>query len=439
MSRSPLLFTGLNSGTASYGRIVGAEGVCFELADGRRLIDASNTAGPLGHRHPEIVEAVRGAATAPVINEGWPWPEREDAARELLETAFAGEADWVGAVRFFLSGSEANDLALSLAQALTGRRTLATRERAYHGMTGLARDMTVQPHWHGGLSAHAGGVRPAPRAVPVVQLPAPQGSRFGGVASEQTVAERLAGAADLLADAAAVIVDYTQGGVYHDAEYQDTVAAAAREAGALWIADEVVTGFGRSGGWFAFQKGESRPDIVTLGKPLAAGAAPAGAVVVSRDVVERLEGQSWQTYSTFRGHPLMVAAVRAHLRVLERDGLVHRASEVDALLERRLGELAGAHPSVARVGGHGMHWTLELHGPDWREWRGDTDEDPIATRVAARAAEAGALIGTSGEQTSLFLAPPLIIGDDELERLLDALDHGLAVADAELEASPIAR
>ena len=432
MSRSPLLFTGLNSGTASYGRIVGAEGVRFKLDDGRTLIDASNTAGSLGHGHPEIVAAVREAADAPVINEGWPWPAREEAARELLDVAFAGETEWIGAVRFFLSGSEANDLALSLAQTLTGRTTLATRERAYHGMTGLARDMTVQPQWHGGLSAHDGGVRPAPRAFPVVQLPAPQGARIGGTPPTETVAQRLSGAAEQLSDAAAVIVDYTQGGVYHDAEYQDTLAAAARAAGALWIADEVVTGFGRSGGWFAFQKGQSRPDIVTLGKPLAAGGAPAGAVVLSRELVERLDGHSWQTYSTFRGHPLMVAAVRAHLRVLEREGLVSRAHEGDALLERRLREIAGAHPSVARVDGCGMHWTVELHGPDWREWHADTAEDPIATRVAARAAEAGALIGTSGERTSLFLAPPLIISDEDLEQLLDALDQGLAVADSDL-------
>src|SRR3954453_13876094 len=102
---SRLLSTGLNSGKVGYGRIVGAEGAYFILDDGTRLLDGSNTAGPLGHRHPEIVAGVRAAAGAPTINEGWLWPEREEAARELVETAFAGEHSWVGAVRFFLSGS----------------------------------------------------------------------------------------------------------------------------------------------------------------------------------------------------------------------------------------------------------------------------------------------------------------------------------------------
>jgi len=426
---TPLLSTGLNSGKAGYGRIVGGEGAYFVLDDGTRLLDASNTAGPLGHGHPEIVEAVRRAATAPAINEGWLWPEREQAARDLLEIAFGEEESWVGGVRFFLSGSEANDLALSLAQALTGREVLATRERAYHGMTGLAREMTVQPHWHGGLSSRRGGTRPAPRLAPVVQLPSPLGARIGAPTWTPMPPLSVELTADRLRDAAAVIVDYSQGGVYHDAAYQDATAAGARQAGALWIADEVVTGLGRHGSWFAFQGGASRPDIVTLGKPLAGGGAPGGAVVVSHEILDELEDSSWQTYSTFRGHPLTVAAVRAYLRIVERDALLERVARLDAVLERLLREVAAAQPSIARVDGRGLHWTVELGGPDWRKWRADTGDDPVASRVSTKALEAGVLIGTSGEETSLFLAPPLTVTETELERMAAALDHGLAAAD----------
>jgi 4-aminobutyrate aminotransferase-like enzyme len=127
----------------------------------------------------------------------------------------------------------------------------------------------------------------------------------------------------------------------------------------------------------------------------------------------------------------MMPAIRAHLRVSAREGLPERARELDALLERRLAAIAEDHPSVTRVDGRGLHWTIELHGPDWRDWRGEEPE-PLASRVAAQALHAGALIATSGEQTSLFLAPPLIIGEEELGRVLDALDHGLEVSDAEL-------
>ena len=93
-----------------------------------------------------------------------------------------------------------------------------------------------------------------------------------------------------------------------------------------------------------------------------------------------------------------------------------------------MGRLAAAHPGVARIDGRALHWTIELHGPDWREWEG-RDPDPLASRVAARTLEAGALIATSGEQTSLFIAPPLIVEEEELEKILEAVDHGLALAD----------
>ena len=427
---SRLLRTGLNAGDSAPPTVVGGEGVYFHLQDGRKLIDGSNTGGGLGHRHPKMVEAIRAAADTPVVNEGWTWVGRDKAADDLIATAFAGE-DWVGGVRFCISGSEANDMALSLCQALTQKSALATRERAYHGIVGLSRSMTVQPHWHGGLALHAGGSRlPAPMA-PVKVLPAPDGAIYGALPDNRPTAERLADAPSVLKDTAATIIDYTQGGNYYDAVYQDEVARHAAAAESIWIADEVVTGAGRAGRWFAFQGAESRPDIVTMGKSLGGGAAAVAAVVVSKRIVERLKGSSWQNYGTLRGHPISMAAVSAYLKVVTDEDILARVRAMEAFFRKRLLEIARNHPSVSRVAGQGMHWTVELHGPDWRDWAGDTTENPIASRVAALAMKAGAVIGTSGEQTSLFLAPPLIISEADAERLLAALDHGLALADQE--------
>lgn len=411
--------------------VVGGEGVYFYLSDGRKLIDGSNTGGGLGHRHPAMVEAIRRAADTPVVNEGWTWVGRERAADDLMATAFRGEEDWVGAVRFCISGSEANDMALSLCQALTQRSALATRERAYHGITGLSRSMTVQPQWHGGLAVHAGGSKlPAPMA-PVRILPAPDGAIYGGPVTNTPPSGYLADATRLLSDTAATIIDYTQGGIYYDGAYQDEVARHARQAGSYWIADEVVTGAGRAGRWFAFQGAQSRPDLVTLGKSLGGGAAAVAAVVVSKDIVERLKGTSWQNYGTLRGHPISMAAVSAYLKVVSQEKILEHVKSLEKLFTRRLLAIAQKHPSVQRVAGQGLHWTVELHGPDWRTWHADTTEVPIASRVAERALEAGAVIGTSGEQTSLFLAPPLVISEQEATLLLDALDHGLDIADRE--------
>lgn len=430
MPAGRLLSTSLTAGSDAVPDVVGGEGVYFELADGRRVIDASNTAAPLGHAHPEIIAAIKGAASAPAVNEGWGWKERELAAEALVGTALAGE-DWVGAVRFFISASEANDVGMALAQALTGRPALATRERAYHGGLGLAREMTVQPQWHGGLSSQD-GIKPAPRLADVRILPAPSGARITGQPDPTAGDDWQERAAADLAESAAVLLDYSQGGVYHTPAYQDQVAALARDAGTIWIADETVTGFGRVGGWFQFQHGESRPDMISMGKCLAAGGSAAGALVLSQDLVDRLDGTTWQTYSSYRGHPLQVATVRAHIEVSAREGLYRRAEELDPVLERGLAEIAERHPAVRRIDGRGLHWTVELHGPDWREWRGE-DAEPLASRIAARALDAGVLFATSGEQTSIFIAPPLIVSEEEIEEILEALDHSLELADSEFE------
>jgi 4-aminobutyrate aminotransferase-like enzyme len=242
----------------------------------------------------------------------------------------------------------------------------------------------------------------------------------------------LDGAAAELSDIAAVLIDYSQGGIYHQPGYQDRLAELARDAGALWIADETVTGLGRVGQWFQFQAGESRPDVVTLGKGLAAGGAPAGAAVISRELLERIEEAGWQSYSSYRAHPIECAAIEAHIRVSARAGLWRRALDFDELLAREMRRLADVHPGISRIDGRGLHWTIEFHGPDWRQWEAH-DPDPLASRIAARTLEAGVMIATSGEQTSLFIAPPLIVEEPELMRILAALDHGLALADAELE------
>jgi 4-aminobutyrate aminotransferase-like enzyme len=388
--------------------ILGAAGVWCRLADGRQVIDASNTAAPLGHGHADLVTAVRGASGSPAAGEGWVWPGRQRAAEDLLSYAFRGEESWVGAVRFFGSASEANDRALSLAQALTGRGALVTRERA-----------------------HYGGRRPAPHLAEMRELPRPRcgvhSPHPGGGPCDCLPADL----ASTLADAAAVIIDYSQGGVYPAPAYQDLLARAAREAGALWVADEVVTGLGRQGRWMTFQRGAARPDLVTLGQGLAGGAAPAAAVVLSQRVTGMLEDQLSQSCSTLRGgHPVSVAAVSATLRRIDQDGLVERADSLDAVMRTRLTQIGSHHPSVRSVDGLGLHWTVELHGGGWRDSPADTSEITPAQRVLAAALDQGVLLAAGADEMSVFIAPPLIVSDAETDTILNALDHALGAADA---------
>jgi 4-aminobutyrate aminotransferase-like enzyme len=429
----PVLSTRLGVGGIE---VAGAAGVWFRLADGRRVIDASNTAAPLGHCHPDLVAVVRGASGSPAISEGWNWAGRQRAADDLLQHVFPGEESWIGAVRFCTSASEANDLALGLAQVLTGRAPLVTRERAYLGTVGLSREVTTQPQWHGGLSSAGGVSRPVPRLADVRRLPPPNCGVRSPCTSDGRCRCLPGDLASTLEGAAAAIMEYSQGGVYPAPAYQDELARAAREAGALWIADEAVTGLGRQGRWLTAQRGQSRPDIITLGKGLAGGVTPAAAIILSQRVAGWLEGQRWLSYSTFRGHPLTVAAISATVRRIDREGLVERADSLDEVLRRRLTEIAAAHPSVRRVVGLGLHWTLELHGGDWRNWQADSGAPTPADRLLAAALDAGVLFSTNADESSLCLAPPLIVSDGELETILTALDRGLSVADKVLPRKP---
>jgi 4-aminobutyrate aminotransferase-like enzyme len=409
-------------GSADALRVIDGSGAELTLADGRRVIDAMTTPAPLGHRHPRLVEAVSAAVrSSPTLDEGWQSTDREAAADELLTTAFAGEESWVGAVRFAVTGSEANDLALSLCQALTGRRPLVTRDHAYHGMVGLARDVTVQPQWHGGLTRPNGTVSPAPCGTPVRILPFPEGVLGSGLAlSREQARSVLADSGPMLADAAAMIVDYSQGGRYAAPAYQDELADMARAAGALWIADEVVTGFGKCGQWFNFQWARSRPDIVTLGKPMGGGVAPVAAVVVSRQVLDLIGDSSWQNYSALRAHSTAIAASRAFLQVVSEEKLVDRARALGSRITARMAVLAELYPVVRRIDGMGLHWWIDLHPS------GDASSTDSASRVAARMLDAGVIVATSGESNAILVTLPMIISDAQLETVFQALAHGLA-------------
>ena len=159
----------------------------------------------------------------------------------------------------------------------------------------------------------------------------------------------------------------------------------ARAAGGMWIADETVTGLGGMGHGFVFQRGSTRPDMVTMGKGLTAGAVPAGALILSKAVVEAIGKRRWMTSSTYRGHPLAVAAMSTAVKVIDRDGLVDRAARLGATLGPELDSIAASHPCVRGVIGEGLSWLINLAEPDRLlaedDWSGDGQHTAMTTAV----------------------------------------------------------
>jgi 4-aminobutyrate aminotransferase-like enzyme len=416
--------------------VVRGLGTQLTLADGRVVIDAGSLSSCIvGHCHPVVADAIARAARTVYINDGTGFAPRGQAAEDLLNVAFAGE-DWAESVAFFVSASEAVDLGLLLSQELTGRAPLACRELAYHGAVGLARAVSVHPLWSASLASVHGGDTTSPiQIADVRRLPVPV-CGLSAVGSEHSCEETcLATAAEVVQDAAAVIMDYSQGAVVASAQYQDTLAAAASAAGALWIADETVTGFGRMGHGFAFQRGASRPDIVAMGKGLSGGSTAVGALVLSRRVVEMIDGRRWTTSSTFRGNPIAAAAISATMRVIADEGLPARAAALGPELGRDIRSIAARHACVERVVGEGLLWLITLKTPPEHTegaWHGGGSTPLIGDVLQREALDHGVFIGVQSGQ-SVWIIPPLIITRDELDKALEALEHGLLAVDRALE------
>lgn len=422
--------------------IAAGRGTELTLGDGRVVVDGGSLSSCIvGHRHPRVMEAVQKAAEGGSVGDGTGWLPREQAADDLLSLAFEGE-DWARGVAFFISSSEACDLALLLAQTLSGREPLVARERGYHGNVGLARSASLNELWKPMLAPLAGGPAAAgPEPTPVRALPVPE----CGLTTPATrdpdhdcAATCLAEAPALLEGAAAALLDSSQGSVCPPAAYQDGLTRAAHEAGAYFVADETVTGFGRLGHGFAFQRGSERPDMVQLGKGITGGAAPGGALVLSERILEEIGERRWTTSSTFRGHPLTVAAVSATMGVVHDEGLVERSARLGRVLADAVEGMVASHPSVLRaIGDEGLMRQLQLDVPEGMteaNYEGGGAGESLPHLVHREALDRGAYIGVFSGQT-VWAIPPLVIGEAELDQVIEALDGALGVADRVLEGS----
>jgi taurine--2-oxoglutarate transaminase len=408
--------------------VVGGQGAWLELADGRRILDLSSLAecSNLGHQHPRLVAAIRRQAEQLcfVTNAWGARPRAELAARLLDCSGFEG-----GRVFFTSGGADANENAVKIARQATARPRgwIITRDRSYHGASHLA--MALSGDTRSRLSvvdAEAFGVR---------HVPPPYAYRrpFGDVSPEEC-GVRAAGAVASSIDAAgvqqvaAVLMEPNAGsnGIVAPDSYWPALRAATAERDVLLIADEVMSAFGRCGEWFAWQRhGEAgRPDLMTLAKGLTGAAVPLGAVVLSAAVARRLEHEMLYAGLTYCGHPLACAAGVAALAAYEDEGLIERSRRLGSALRLRLEALAARHPVIGEVrGGHGLFAVLELVADRrTREPLAAWPDQPAVLRALLEAALArGVSFGARGNL--LFIAPPLVIAEHDLEDALTLLDE----------------
>ena len=399
--------------------IVRGEGARLFDAEGRAYLDCVNNVAHVGHAHPRVVEA--GVAQMRVLNTN---------TRYLHENVVRYAERLVGLlpehleVCFFTnSGSEANELALRLARAATGRSDVATVDVAYHGNT--QRLIEISPYKFDGRGGAGRG-----DDVQVVPLPDAYRGRHRG--SEPSVAAAYLGeAADVLESAAraghpagAVIAEpiaSVAGQVVPPDGWLPGLFDAGRDVGAVPIADEVQVGFGRVGtSLWAFDAQGARPDIVTLGKPIGNG-HPLGAVVTTRAIADAFDN-GMEYFNTFGGNPVSAAIGLAVLDVVAEEGLQDRARTTGERLLSGLGELAARHPAIGDVRGRGLMVGVELVRD-----RSTLEPDAILADDLVNAAVArGVLLSTDGPAHNVIkIKPPMVFSASDADQLVETIDAAL--------------
>jgi taurine--2-oxoglutarate transaminase len=415
--------------------VVSARGTWFVDAAGNRHLDLSAQLAyaNIGHAHPKVVEAIqRQAAELPVIGPGFA-TRPANRLTEMLAEVTPGDLN----LAFYTNGgAEAVEYAIRIARQATGRLKIVTRYQSYHGSTLGAIGAT-------GDNRHTFG---EPGAVGFLKALDPYRYRCPFCRDRDACTLACADAVEQAVDGegpetvAAIIVEPVTGlaGLVVPPEgYLRRLRELCDRHGILLVFDEVITGFGRTGAWFAGEHWNVVPDMMTVAKGITSGYVPLGATLVSERVGAHFDDNYLGAGLTYSGHPLACAAGCATLQVYVDEDLPARAAETGRRLLGRLREMAARHPCVGEVRGIGLMACLELVAD--RSTREPltpqrTEAAVTPAMAAVRQAVARRRVWPLFRWNLIGVTPPLNISDSELDEGLEALDEGLEAGDRALTA-----
>lgn len=403
-----------------------AEGVYFWDTDGKRYLDFSsqlmNT--NIGHQHPKVVKAIQEqAAKLCFVHPGNATDVRGLLGKKLAEVTPGN----LKKTFFTLGGAEANENAIKIARFYTGRHKILARYRSYHGathgsiaLTGDYRRLAVEPAMPGAVHF----LDPFCYRCPFGQKP--ESCKRECISHLEEVI-RYEGPDKI----AAVIMEGVVGSnglIIPPDDYWPRVREICEKYGILLISDEVMSGWGRTGKWFAVDHWNVTPDIITTAKGITSGYVPLGAVIVSEPIAKFFDDKYLYAGLTYNGHALACAAALATIAVYEEDHLIENAVTVGKHLGEALEGIKARHPSVGDVRYIGLFSAIEL----------------VANRAtkeilpAAKMAEVGKVLRENGLFTFImannmgsivFVVPPLCITKEQLNEGLAIVEKALEVAD----------
>ncbi|WP_228002748.1 aspartate aminotransferase family protein [Nocardia australiensis] len=410
--------------------ITAAQGCYVWDGDGNRLLDFSsqmvNT--NIGHQHPKVVAAVQEQAgrlctVAPqYVNDA-----RSEAARLIAQRTPGA----LNKIFFTNGGADAVEHAVRMARLHTGRYKVLSRYRSYHGGTETAINLTGDPRRWPNDHGNSGVVHffgPFLYRSQFHSSTEAEETERALVHLEQTI---LFEGPDTIAAIILESVPGTAGIMVPPPGYLAGVRALCDEHGIVFIADEVMSGFGRTGKWFAIEHFEGVvPDLLTFAKGVNSGYVPLGGVAISPEIAASFDDRPYPGGLTYSGHPLATAAAVATINAMRDERIVENAADVGArVLGPGLRKLGQRHPSVGEVRGAGVFWALELV-------RDKTTREPLApyggtgpamTEVVAACRAAGLLMFVNFNR--LHVVPPCVVTDAEVKEGLSILDDALTLAD----------
>ncbi len=411
-----------------------AEGVYFWDVDGKRYLDFNSMTMcvNIGHGNQRVIQAMQEqAAELPYAAPGMTTKIRALASKAVADVTPGGR---LSKILFTLGGADANENAIKLARGYTGRFKVLTRYRSYHGATMGAMAATGDPRrqmWEPGTM---------PGVVHFLD-PYRYRSTFHRTTPDISEAEFAQDYLNHLEEIiqyegpetiAAILIESvtgTNGIIIPPEGYMQGLRALCDKYGILMIADEVMSGFGRTGKWFAVDHWNVTPDIMTMAKGLASAYAPLGAVAMRPEVAAAFDERVFESGLTYTSHPVSLAAAVANINVLREDRLIEHAAGMGPVLKRMLTDLGEAHPSVGEVRSIGLFGILELvkdrkTKEPMAPWNGSSAE-MVAFRKYCL--EHGLFLYTHWH-TALVI-PPLIVTEDQLREGFEVLDAALKVTD----------
>lgn len=400
-----------------------AKGVYFWTPEGKRFLDFNSQlmSVNIGHGDPRVIEAIhRQASTLAYAN---PYMATEPRARLGAKLAEITPGD-IDTFFFTNGGAESNENAIKIARLFTGRHKILARYRSYHGATAGSMSLTGDPRrW-----ANEPGI---PGVIRVFD------PYHGIERGWDTVEEALANVGEVIQlegpqNIAAFILEPvtgTNGVLVPPDGYLQGVREICSRHGILLIADEVMSGFGRTGEWFAVDHWKVVPDLITMAKGLTSSYLPLGAVGLRHHIAAYFQDKVFYGGLTYNSHPMGCAAALATIRVYEEDGLIENAKKMGLVLKQLLSELASRHPSVGAVRSIGLFGLVELV-------RNRKTREPMApfNGSSGEMAALGRFFLEQGLYTfvrwnTFFTNPPLCISEKELREGFAIIDRGLQAAD----------